>query len=517
MNRKPVLVIGATGYIGGRLVPMLLQLGYRVRTMGRSLAKLEARPWAWHAGFEAVQGDMLDLSSLRKAIEGCWAAYYLPNFLHDLRADYEKTAGQAALNMVAASTASGLERIIYLGWLGQKDGGNLSGVFHSKREEAGILLTGSVPVTYLRASIVLGSGSGPFEIVRYLADRQPVMLAAPWMKRPLQPISIRNIINYLTGCLQKDETIGRTFDIGGPEILTFERLVDIYSEVARLKKRLILPAHFITPRMSALWIHMVTPIPASVVGPIAEELSHDPVCRENRIKSIIPQELLDSRETIRRALDVIKNHRVSACWSDAGALVPPEWTYCGDRNYAGGTIMECGYRVRLRAAPEQIWEHIVRIGGQTGWYYGMSLWRIRGWLDKLFGGTSLLRGRRHPSELYVGDALDFWRVLETSAPSRLLLLSEMKLPGEAILEFKITPLENGETELQQLSRFLPKGMVGLIYWYVLYLAHEWLFRGMLRTISRAVGMPVVKGPERFTPKIHPSKDKNPVDMCSNLP
>ncbi len=504
MSEKPVLVIGATGYVGGRLVPMLLRSGCRVRTMGRSLAKLEARPWACHPELEAVQGDLLDPASLRKAMEGCRAAYYLPNFLHDPSPGFEITARKAAMNMVAASRASQLERIIYLGWLGEENGGMLSPLFRSKREESEILLAGPVPLTCLRASIVLGSGSGPFEILRYLADRNPVMLSPPWMRRPLQPISIRNTINYLTGCLERDETTGQAFDIGGPEIVTFERLVEIYSEVAGLKKRLVLPANFITPQMSAMWIHMVTPVPANVVEPIAQELSHDAVCRESRIRSIIPQELLDSRETIRRALDVLKNHRMEACWTDAGALVPPEWTYCGDRNYAGGTIMECGYRIRLRAAPEQIWEHIVRIGGETGWYYGESLWRIRGWLDKLFGGTSLRRGRRHPTALYVGDALDFWRVIETSAPFRLLLLSEMKLPGEAILEFKITPMGNGETELQQLSRFLPKGMVGLLYWYVLYLAHQWLFRGMLRTISRAVGMPVVSGPERFTPKIHSS-------------
>jgi uncharacterized protein YbjT (DUF2867 family) len=507
MNSRRILVIGGTGYIGGRLVPILLESGNRVRVLGRSLAKLCSRPWASHPMIEAIQGDVLNPEDLKRAVEGCRAAYYLVNFTNDpaLRgAGYEKAEAQGAFNMVSASAGSSLERIISLGWLGNSVGSK-SGIYQRSRLRAvEILGSGPVPLTHLRAAVVFGSGSAFFEMMRYLAERQPAILAPRWMRAPIQPISIRNVLKYLTGVLEKEETTGRTFDIGGPEVLTLEKLIEMYAEIAGLRKRWVFSAPFISPGTSALWVHMVTPIPISVVRPIAETLSEGAVCSENRIQSIIAQELLDSREGIHRALHKTVHHSVEACWTDAGALVPPEWTYCGDEQYAGGTVFECGYRIRLKASAEEIWAQIVRIGGKTGWYYGESLWQIRGWLDKLFGGTSLHRGRRHPYDLHIGDALDFWRVLDLSPPNRLLLLSEMKLPGEAILEFKVTPMRRGETDLQQLSRFLPKGFPGLLYWYSLYPAHQWLFRGMLRAIARAVRKPVLRGPERFTPKIQPS-------------
>ena len=281
----------------------------------------------------------------------------------------------------------------------------------------------------MRAAVVLGSGSAFFEIVRYVAERQPIILAAPWMRAPIQPICIRNALNYLTGCLEKDETTARTFDIGGPEVLTFERLVEIYAETAGLRRRLVFSAPFISPGQSAVWINMVTPIPLRMAVQFAENMSSGAVCDENSIQSIIPQELLDSRVAICRALDKTQHHRVNACWTDAGALVPPEWTYCGDNKFSGGNVFECGYRIRLKASAEEIWAQIVRIGGQTGWYFGGSLWKIRGLLDKLFGGTSLLRGRRHPLDLQIGDALDVWRVLDLSPSQRLLLLAEIEDAG----------------------------------------------------------------------------------------
>ncbi len=501
VKSRPVLVIGATGYVGGRLVPPLLQSGYTVRVMGRSVAKIKSRPWASHPHLEIVQGDVLDPSSLGRAVEGCGAAYYLVNFMHDPAYDFEKAEREGAFNMVEAASDSSLSRIIYFGWLESNCGPELGKHPRARCDVAEILGSGPVPLTLLRAATILGSGSASFEIMRYIADRQPVFLSAPWMQVPIQPISIRNALGYLLGCLEKDETVGETFDIGGPEVLTYERLLEIYAQVAGLRKRIVFHVSSISPQLSAMWIHLVTPIPVQVARPIVEELSRGAVVRENRIRSIVPQVLLDSRETIRLALERVEQQRIDACWSDAGALRPPEWVHVGDEHYSGGTIMECGYRITLEAPPEEIWERIVRIGGETGWYYGESLWAMRGWLDKIFGGTSLHRGRRHPSELYVGDALDFWRVLQLAPPFRLLLLSEMKLPGEAILEFRIIPHGDGRTELQQLSRFLPKGFLGLLYWYILYPAHQILFRGMLKTIAHSVGKPVLSGPVRFTPKL----------------
>jgi uncharacterized protein YbjT (DUF2867 family) len=493
--------MGATGYVGGRLVPRLLEAGCKVRILGRSAAKIGSRPWACRPGVEIVEGDVLDVESLRRAVSGCRAAFYLVHFMNDPRVYPEATARQAALNLVAASEKSSLERIIYLGGLRAGVEQHAKGHAHSRGDVEELLGSGTIPLTVLRSAMILGSGSASFEILRYLADRQPVLLSPPWLRAPVRPISIRNVLNYLLGCLENEQTAGQTLDICGPETITCEHLIDIYTEVAGLRKRIMIPIPFIGPRLGAIWIHLITPVPASVAGLFTKMPMHEDACRDNRIRSLIPQELLNCREAIRRALEKIEQQKVDACWTDAGALLPPEWAYCGDADYSGGTIMECGYRIVLEASPKEIWERVERIGGPTGWYYGNPLWRIRGWLDKIFGGTSLRRGRRHPSTLYVGDALDFWRVLDLHAPFRMLLLSEMKLPGEALLEFRIIAHGEYRTELRQLSRFLPAGYPGLLYWYSLYPAHQWIFRGMLNAIAKELGKPVINGPERFTPKL----------------
>jgi hypothetical protein len=247
--------------------------------------------------------------------------------------------------------------------------------------------------------------------------------------------------------------------------------------------------------LSSYWIHLVTPVPASIAKPLAEGLRNPIVCKDNRIQAIIPQELLNCRQTIRLALERVKQQQIDTCWMDAGGAVPPEWTYCGDTDYAGGTILECGYSVQIQAAPEEVWQPIIKMGGETGYYFGNYLWRLRGWIDRLLGGIGFRGGRRHPSELRVGDALDFWRVLEVETPHRLLLLAEMKLPGEAVLEFHLTPLEYGKVELKQTARFLPRGLAGIAYWYILVPFHHWIYRGMLEAIAAAVGKPTVKGAE----------------------
>ena len=226
------------------------------------------------------------------------------------------------------------------------------------------------------------------------------------------------------------------------------------------------------------------------------------ICMDaSRIRFLIPQELLSCRESIRLALERIRQERVETRWSDAGILRYPEWTYDGDAAYAGGTILECGYRVHLRATPEKVWQAVSRIGGETGWYFGNALWRIRGGLDRLMGGSGLRRGRRHPSELLVGDSLDFWRVLEVEDQRYLLLLAEMKMPGEGLMEIRITTLDEERTEVHLFSRFLPKGLSGIIYWYVLYPFHQYIYRGMLKSISKSTGEPILFGPKRFTSKL----------------
>ncbi|MGA9753506.1 MAG: SDR family oxidoreductase, partial [Desulfobaccales bacterium] len=403
---------------------------------------------------------------------------------------------QAARNMAQAAAAAGLDRIIYLGGLGGQDDPNLSEHLHSRFEVARILQSGAVPTTFLRAAMILGSGGAAFEILRYLVDRLPVMITPRWVHTPVQPIAIRNVLTYLMGCLDRDDTRGQTFDIGGPEVVTYRQLMDIYAEEAHLPRRLVIPAPVLTPRLSSYWIHLVTPVPASLARPLAEGLANPVVCLDNRIRDLIPQELLDCRQTIRLALQRVEQQRVETCWSDAGELRPPEWAACGDADYTGGTVLSLGYRILLKATPAEVWQPLTRIGGRTGWYYGDSLWAIRGWTDRLLGGSGLRRGRRHPVELRTGDALDFFRVLEIEPNQRLLLVAEMKMPGEATLEFRLTPRPDGSTELTQIARFLPRGLLGILYWYSLDPFHKMVYQGMLRSIAAATGKPITAGPER---------------------
>lgn len=504
MTSKPILVTGATGYVGGRLIPALLDAGYRVRAMGRSLEKVGCRPWAGHSRVELVQGDVLDLESLKQAASSCRAAYYLVHSMIAQKEKFVEADRRAAQNMVEAALAAGLERIIYLGGLAEASQGSLSKHLKSRIEVADILQAGPVPTTDLRTPMILGSGSASFEILRYLVERLPAMITPRWVQSMNQPIAIRNVITYLIGCLEHDETIGQTYDIGGPDILSYRDLLDIYAEEAGLQKRLIIPVPVLTPTLSALWIHLISPVPTSIALPLTEGLTSDAVCTENRIQEIIPQRLLSCREAIRVALDRIQQEQVDTCWMDAGDMLEPEWAHCGDAEWAGGTIMNCGYRARIKATVDEVWQPVSRIGGRTGWYFGNFLWRLRGIMDRLAGGVGLRRGRRHPTEIRVGDALDFWRVLEVEPPQRLLLVAEMKTPGEALLEFQITPLANAEVEFQMLSRFLPKGLFGILYWYGLYPFHQWIFYGMLKAIAKSIKKPMVSDPERFTPRLHTS-------------
>ncbi len=501
MEPKAILVTGATGYVGGRLVPRLLADGYRVKAMGRSLAKLSSRSWARHPGVELIPGDVLDPEALHRAAQGCRVVYYLVHSMISQDKKFAAADRQSAQNLVQAAAHHKLEQIIYLGGLGDLTHPEISEHLRSRHEVADILQSGPVPATVLRAAMILGSGSASFEILRYLVERLPVMLTPKWVRSPCQPISISSVLAYLQGCLANDQTLGQTFDIGDEEVLTYREIIDIYAQEARLPRRWIIPVPVLTPKLSAYWIHLVTPVPAAIAMPLTAGLSVPVVCRDQRIRRIIPIDSPSCRATIRRALKKIGDRSVETCWSDTGCLVPPEWAYCGDAAYTGGTIMRCGYRVILAAPPQEVWNPIAKIGGDTGWYYGNLLWRLRGGIDRLVGGIGLRRGRRHPSTLRVGDALDFWRVLTVEAPSKLVLLAEMKLPGEALLEFEINPLSKDRTELRILSKFVPRGLGGLLYWYVLYPWHEFIFKGMLTAIARKTTRTVLYGPVRFTPRL----------------
>ncbi|MGD9148849.1 MAG: SDR family oxidoreductase [Desulfobacterales bacterium] len=504
MTSRPILVTGATGYVGGRLIPALLEAGYRVRAMGRSLDKLACRPWAHHEQIELVQGDVLDKASLKKSAAGCGAAYYLVHSMIAQKKKFAEADRTAARNMVDAAASEGLGRIIYLGGLAEAQDSALSKHLQSRIEVADILQSGPVPTTDLRAPMILGSGSASFEILRYLVEHLPVMTTPRWVFSLNQPIAIRNVVHYLVECLAHEETTGETFDIGGPDVLSYRKLLDIYAEEAHLRKRWVIPVPVLTPTLSAYWIHLISPVPASIALPLTEGLTSAAVCAENRIQAIIPQKLLSCREAIRLALARVKQQQVDSCWADAGELIEPEWAHCGDADWAGGTILKCGYRAKIEAPARALWDLVHQIGGHRGYYFGNKLWRLRGWIDRLIGGPGLGRGSSNRTGRSVGEAVDFWRVLAVEPARRLVLLSEMKAPGDALLEFQISAIGESRSELQLISRFMPRGLGGFIYWYAFYPFHQWVFAGMLKAIARHSGRALVQGPERFTPKLHDS-------------
>jgi uncharacterized protein YbjT (DUF2867 family)/nitroimidazol reductase NimA-like FMN-containing flavoprotein (pyridoxamine 5'-phosphate oxidase superfamily) len=494
-TKETILVLGATGYVGGRLVPMLLDKGYHVRAGARSASKLACRPYGRHPHLEIVSVDVLDRDSLERAATGCKAAYYLVHAMQAKTGDFSSTDRTAAENMVAASAHAGLEQIIYLGGLGNPDK-ELSEHLKSRMEVGEILSQGEVPVTWLRAAMILGAGSASFEILRYLADRLPIMLTPKWVRTRCQPIAISNVLGYLVGCLQEPATRGQVFDIGGPDILSYEDLFQTYAREAGLKKRIIIPVPLLTPWLSSHWISLVTPLPKSIAKPLAEGLKNEVVCADMRIAELIPQDLLTCREAISRALQRVRQQTVDTCWSDAGTVQNPEWMACGDNEYARGTVLSCNYSTVLQATPAEVWESIQTIGGERGWYFGNLLWKIRGFIDKIIGGVGLRRGRRDPRNIRVGDALDFWRVLDVQENRKLTLLAEMKVPGEALLEFTLTAQGAGRTELYQSARFLPRGLWGLVYWYLFAPFHVVIFKGMLSGITKHILCPVITPPVR---------------------
>lgn len=486
-DSPPVVVTGATGYIGGRLVPRLLERGFRVRCLVRSVRKLRARPWADHPNVELVTADLEEFDTLREALVGAGAAYYLVHSMVVAGAEYAEADLLLARNFARAAEQAGVKRILYLGGLGET-GDGLSKHLRSRREVEAALAEGSVPVTVLRAAMIIGSGSASFEILRYLTERLPFMVTPRWVKTRCQPIGIRDVLLDLVGCLENDRTIGLTLDIGGKDVRTYAEIIQITAEARGLSRRLIVPVPVLTPRLSSLWIHLVTPVPARIARPLAEGLRNEVVCRDTRVTELLPRERLGVREAIEFALGQYSSSEIETSWSDAGVMP-------GDPAWAGGTVFIDPRATKIDASPATVYKAVCRVGGGHGWYAADWLWRLRGAIDRLFGGPGLRRGRRHPERVVYGDALDFWRVTAVEPDRRLELRAEMKLPGVATLSFEIEPDPNHEERcvLHQTARFKPRGLLGLAYWYAVLPLHGIVFDGMRNGIRRYAETGVAAG------------------------
>jgi len=471
-----VAIAGATGYIGGRLAPRLLESGYAIRCLVRSPGKLQDRQWASDPRVEIQQTDLADADSIAKSLEGCEAAFYLVHSMTSAGSNYAQTDLQLASAFSQAARTAGVGRIIYLGGLGET-GADLSKHLSSRREVEGALASSGVPVTVLRAAMIIGSGSASFEILRYLVERLPIMITPKWVSTPCQPIAVRNVVEYLVRALSVPQMAGGTFDIGGPEALPYRDIMSVMAEELHLRKRIVIPVPVLTPRLSSYWIHLVTPLSHAIAKPLAEGLKNPVVCRENRITKLIPQDLLTVREAIRNALVKTAEHHVETNWSMAGPLP-------GDPDWAGGTVFRDTRKIIIQAPDWAVFKAVCHIGGGHGWYGSDWLWQIRGWMDVLAGGPGLRRGRRDPETVEFGEALDFWRVVGLVRNRRLSLRAEMKLPGEAILEFRIQDASEQQCTLQQLALFHPRGLFGLLYWYAVLPFHGVVFHGMMRGIER---------------------------------
>ena len=482
-NISTVFLTGATGYVGGRLAPRLLERGYRVRCLARSPDKLRGRPWGSHERVEIVEGDVSDAGALREQMTGCVAAYYLVHSMDAAGPAYRERDKGLASVFGEACAAAGVPRIVYLGGLGET-GEGLSEHLASRREVERALGSGGVPVTVLRAAMIIGSGSASFEILRYLVERLPVMITPRWVRSESQPIAVRDVLHYLIASLETPETVGRTFDIGGPDVMTYEDIMRQMAEALGLRKRIILPVPVLTPRLSSLWIHLVTPLHATIARPLAEGLRNRTVCRNDEAVRMMPHRCLTIREAMDAALERMHAGDVETAWSDAGVMP-------GDPAWAGGTEFEDRRETIIEAPPEAVWSSVCAIGGSRGYYGSDWLWRARGFLDRMVGGPGLRRGRRHARELRAGDALDFWRVSAIDPPRALALRAEMRLPGVAVLSLRVEPesTDPPRTRLIMTARFVPRGLAGIAYWYAVLPVHGIVFRTMLRGIARSAMEP----------------------------
>lgn len=479
-----VLVTGATGYIGGRLVPELLAAGYRVRVLARHPERISSRDWA--DDVEVFAGDATARQDLRRALEGVDVAYYLIHALGSGPGFAERDRSTARGFAVAAREA-GVRRVVYLGGL-HPDAERLSPHLESRREVEEILLDSGVPTIVLRAAVILGSGSASFEMMRYLTERLPAMIAPRWINNRIQPIAVRDVLRYLVGAATVPPEVSRGFDVGGPDVLTYREMMQRYAVAAGLRPRIIRAVPVLTPRLASLWVGLVTPVPPAIARPLVGSLVHEVVAREHDIAEYVPdppEGLIGFDRAVELALARIRDLDVRTSWVSASTPGAPSDPLPDDPDWAGGSLLVDDRSIEVNTTREALWTVIEGIGGANGWYSWHLGWVARGLLDRLSGGPGLRRGRRHPQRLAPGDALDWWRVEKVVRGELLRLRAEMRLPGLAWLELSVEGEPGDPPTFRQRAIFLPRGLLGQLYWWVISPFHGIVFGGMQRNIARA--------------------------------
>lgn len=477
------LVTGATGYVGGRLVRELLRAGHEVRVLVRTPEKVRDMPWA--SAVEVVAGDAGDPVAVAEALDGMDVAYYL---LHSLQKGQrlEREESRLATTFAEAARASELQRIVYLGGLAPDVPiAAMSAHMRSRVMVGRILRESGIPTVEFRASVIIGSGSASFEMLRYLTERLPAMITPRWVRSRTQPIAVRDVLRYLTLAADLPPEVDRAFDIGGPESITYEEMMQGYARVAGLKPRIILPLNVLSPGLSSHWVGLVTPVPRSIARPLVRSLRHPAVCNEHDIATWIPDPpggLLTFDEAVRLALRRIGEADVATRWTGAATPGASSDPLPGDPRWSGGTLYTDVRTIDTDASPDALWQAVEQIGGETGWYSANFLWEVRGLLDRMVGGVGLRRGRRDPHRLMVGDVVDFWRVEERLPPTLLRLRAEMKMPGRAWLEFTITPSGDHGSRLTQRAVYWPRTLAGHAYWWAVTPFHAFVFPPMARHI-----------------------------------
>ncbi|RCW39574.1 uncharacterized protein YbjT (DUF2867 family) [Halopolyspora algeriensis] len=476
------LVTGASGYIGGRLVPRLLAEGHEVRCVVRSPDKLRDVPWAEQV--EIVYGDVLDPGSLPAACRGVDVLYYL---VHSLNSPEFATLDRRAARLTArAARQAGVGRIVYLGGLHPE--GALSAHLGSRTEVGEIFLRSGVPTVVLQAAVIIGSGSAGFEILRYLAERLPVMITPRWVRNRVQPVAVRDVLHYLTAAASLSPGLSRSFDIGGPDVLTYADMLHGYAAVAGLARRVMFPVGVLSARLSAYWISVVTPVPRALASPLIDSLIHEAVCREDDIHDYVPPPaggLTGYERAVRLALHKIRHGEVETRWSDASPTSDPSGPLPSDPGWSGGTAYSDVRVRRTSAPPDRLWQVVKTIGGEHGWYSCTPARAAPGGTDRPAGGVGVRRGRRHAHRLRSGEAPDRWHVEALEEGSLLRLRAERRLPGRAWLELRISPASGGGSLYRQRAVFCPHGLAGRFYWWSIVPVHALVFGGMARTITRA--------------------------------